>query len=68
LLRLEPAALHDVGVEDVGRGREQARALLDGQSAEETAVVRDRLEQLGCLAQLRRDLVVRRLRIPVFRC
>ena len=53
-LRLrEAAALDDVGVEDVGRGREQARALLDRQRAEQAAVARDRLEQLGRRAQPR---------------
>ena len=66
-LRLrEPAALDDIGVEDVGRRLEQARALLDRQRAEQAAVVRDRLEQLRCLAQLRRGLVGRGLRIAVF--
>ena len=51
-LRLrEPAPLDDVRVEDVGRRREQPRALLDRQRAEQAAVVRDRLEQLGRRAQ-----------------
>ncbi len=66
-LRLgEPAALDDIGVEDVCRRLEQAGALVDRQRAEQAAVVRDRLEQLGCLPELRRRLVACGLRIAVF--
>ena len=62
----EPAPLNDIGVEDIRGCREQARALVDRQAAEQTAVVGHRLEQLGCLAQLCGDLVARVPCVGVF--